>query len=208
MIRSSQNNKAEPGDKMKTRIKTSRLGLFALVAISASSIATTAHARNPKEVSLEIVDDTLVIISKENENDCPWYEQRGNGCIKVKKGEKSEIFFHLKGNTKCNQPYGTEWKLNAVYLGGYNSSTKPGDFGFDATDPAVFDQINADFNIADKSSGRVTTTENSAKKIAINNENQSKYLVWYKLEATCERTDGGQAHVTTTDPRIKNGGTE
>lgn len=195
---------------MKTRFKISKLSLCVLATVSTLSIATTAFARNPKEVSLEIVNDQLVITTKANENDCPFsfFEQRGDGCIKVKKGEKSEIYFHLKSDTKCNLDSGTEWKLNAVYLGGYNSSDKPGTFGFDSEPQDVFDQVNADFNIADRTSGRVTTTDVSARKIAINNNNQSKYHVWYKIEAKCERTDGQPAHLATSDPRIKNGGTD
>ena len=193
---------------MKIQIKFSTLALAAVAALCALSIPATAFAKNPKEVNLEIVNDQLVITSKAGENDCTFFEKRGKGCIKVKKGETSEIYFHLKGDTKCQLEYGTNWELNAVYLGGYNSPDKPGAFGFDTTSTADFDQVNADFSIADKSSGRVNTTDKSAKKIAIKNNNQSKYVVWYQIEATCERTDGNSPYTTTSDPRIKNGGIE
>ena len=193
---------------MRIQNKFSTLALGAVAAVFALSIPATAFAKNPKEVNLEIINDQLVITSKENENDCPFYEKRENGCIKVKKGETSEIYFHLKGDTKCKLEYGTDWKLNAVYLGGYNSPDKPGASGFDTTNAADFDRVNADFSIADKSSGRVNTTDKSARKIAINNNNQSKYVVWYQIEATCERTDGNPPYITTSDPRIKNGGIE
>ena len=193
---------------MRTHIKFSTLVLAVVAAVSALSISANAFAKNPKEVNLEITNDQLVITSKKGDNDCPFYDKRENGCIKLKKGETSEIYFHLKGDTKCNLEYGTDWELNAVYLGGYNSSDKPGASGFDTTDAADYEQVNADFSIADKSSGRVNTTDKSAKKIAINNKNQSEYLVWYQIEATCKRTDGNPPYTTTSDPRIKNGGLE
>jgi len=193
---------------MRTHIKFKTFVFAVVTAVSALSVPATTFAKNPKEVDLEIVNDQLVITSKAGENDCPFYEKRENGCIKVKKGETSEIYFHLKGDTKCQLDYGTNWELNAVYLGGYNSADKPGAFGFDTISTADFDQVDADFSIADKSSGRVNTTDKSAKKIAIKNNNQSKYVVWYKIEATCERTDGNPPYTTTSDPRIKNGGIE
>jgi hypothetical protein len=193
---------------MRIQIKLSTLVLVTVAAVSALSVSANAFAKNPKEVNLEITNDQLVITSKKGDNDCPFYDKRENGCIKLKKGETSEIYFHLKGDTKCNLEYGTDWELNAVYLGGYNSSDKPGAFGFDTTNAADFKQVDADFSIADKSSGRVNTTDKSAKKMAIKNNNQSKYLVWYQIEAICERTDGNPPYITTSDPRIKNGGTE
>lgn len=193
---------------MRTQINFSTLAPTAIAALSALLISANAFAKNPKEVNLEISNDQLVITSKAGDNDCSLLEARDKGCIKVKKGETSELYFHLKGDTKCNLEYGTDWELNAIYLGGYDSPDKPGAFGFDTTDAADYNKVSADFSIADKSSGRVNTIDKSAKKIAINNNNQSKYVVWYKIEATCERSDGKPPYITTSDPRIKNGGTE
>lgn len=172
-------------------------------------IATTASAKNPKEIKLEIVDNELKITSKKTANDCPLFGSGGKGCIKVKKGEKSAIEFHLKSN-KCTLESGTKFELNAVYLGGYNSSKKPdpSKFGFDNTDQADYDKVNKDFNIADRSSGLVTTIEKKENKLSIYNNNQSKYTVWYKVEAICKREDGKTAHVRHSDPRVKNGGAD
>lgn len=192
---------------MRKKSRTIRLSMGLLAIICGLAVATTASAKNPKEVKLTIEEDKLVIITPKDENDCPWYEEREPGCIKIKKNEKSEIYFHLTGDTKCNLEYGTNWELNAVYLGGYNFDDKPADFGFDNTADDDYDKVNKDFNISDRTSGLVTTIDKSAKKLAINDENLNKYLVWYKIEAICKRTDGQPPYITTSDPRAKNGGT-
>ena len=193
---------------MKTVHKTGKLTI-GLIAICGLAIATTATAKNPKDVTLEIVDNELVITSKKTANDCPFLGSGGKGCIKVKKGEKSKIYFQLKSN-KCTLESGTKFELNAVYLGGYNSSRKPDPsaFGFANNSQADYDKVNADFNIADRTSGLVNTIEKKENKIGINNENQSKYTVWYKVEAICKRADGKPAHVRHSDPRVKNGGAD
>ena len=191
---------------MRNKFSTSRLALSVLATFCALVFTTTASAKNPKEVKMTIKDDKLVITTAKGENDCPWYESRDAGCIKVKKNKKSEIYFHLTGDTKCTLESGTDWELNAVYLGGYNSESKPGKFGFETIPDPDYNNVNDDFNIADRKSGLVTTIDKSAKKLAINDENQKEYVVWYKIEAVCKRTDEKPAHITTTDPRVKNGG--
>ena len=193
---------------MRMQFNTSRLAVGVLSMICALAVAMPASAKNPKEVKLEIVKDKLVIKTKPHENDCPWDEPREDGCIKVKKRRKTNIFFHLIGNTKCGLESGTNWTLNAVYLGGFNAEKKPGEFGFASTSETDFKKVNADFDIADRNSGRVTLTEQSENRLAFHDDNQSEYLVWYKIEAICPRTDGGKAHITVADPRIKNGGTQ
>ena len=197
---------------MKIQFRTSRL-ITGVTAICALAIATTASAKSPKEVSLEIVrvngDEQLTITTKPNENDCKWSERRGDGCIRLARNEKSDIYFHLKGDTKCGLESGTDWKLNAVYLGGFNASSKPtGAFGFDSISDTDFDKVNSDFNIVDRTSGLVTYIDKTDKKIAINVNNDYDYDVWYKIEAICERDDGGDAHTTSSDPRVKNGGSD
>jgi hypothetical protein len=135
---------------------------------------------------------------------------RKKGCIKVLKNEQSEIYFHLKGDTKCELESGTSWELDAVYLGGFNSGSKPSTSGFAGASDADFNKVKSDFNIADanRASGMVTTIEKSARKIAIYDNNQYQYDVWYRIEAKCEREDGKKAHTTYSDPRVRNGGTE
>lgn len=190
--------------KIQFRIRTLTTALLMLCALA---ISANALAKNPKEVTFEIANDKLVIKSGKTENDC--LETDSNkGCIKLKEKEKSEIYFHLKGDLKCNLESGTNWKLNAVYLGGFNSMSKPNSdrFGFDNSSDGDFAKVNTDFNITDRTSGMVATIQKSERKITINDENKSKYDVWYKIEAICEREDGGKAHTTTFDPRIKNGG--
>ncbi len=193
---------------MKFELITSRLVVGAFVITCSLPIATTVSANDSKSVNLEIVNDQLVIRTKSHENDCPWNQSRDDGCIKVKKRKKADISFHLIGNTKCGLESGTKWKLNAVYLGGFNAEDKPGKFGFDNTPDPDFNKVHTDFNIADRASGRVTLTAQKDNKMAIYDDNQSEYQVWYKVEAICPRADGGDAHITTTDPRIKNGGTQ
>ena len=78
-----------------------------------------------------------------------------------------------------------------------------GVFSGDFSDPDSYD-----FDIVDRTSGLVTLVEESDKKIAIDNNNKYKYNVWYKIEAVCKRADGGDDHVRSSDPRIKNGGNE
>jgi hypothetical protein len=196
---------------MKIQSRTSRL-IMGVTAVCALAIATTASAKNPKEVELEIVDNKLIMKSKSGDNGC-WFSKKG--CIKFKKNEiKSKINFHLKGDAKCGLESGTDWKLNAVYLGGFDFDDKPTEaegFGFDDTDDADYAKVKSDFNIADRTSGLVTPVpvDQNDKKIAINDNNKYKYNVWYKIEAICEREDGGDAHPPISyDPRIKNGGTE
>ena len=84
---------------------------------------------------------------------------------------------------------------------------KPASFGFGTTPDPDYKKVKSDFNIADRASGRVTLIGGSdKKKLAINDENQYEYVVWYKIEALCQRSDEGDAWVTTTDPRVKNSG--
>jgi len=193
---------------MKTKSIINRF-VTGVSAICVLTIATTASAA--KDVELEMVDDELTIISKPGANGCGLLTRRDKGCIKFKKDEKkSEINFHLKGATKCGLESGTNWELNAVYLGGFDYGEKPekDEFGFDNTDDDNFNKVDYDFDIVDRSSGLVTMDKESDRKIVIDNENKYKYIVWYKIEAVCKRTDGGDDHVRSSDPRIKNGGNE
>ena len=193
---------------MKRQFKASRFALGILAIIGTLVVTSTASAKNPKEVKMSIEDNQLVIKSSKKDNDCTIWKPRGPGCIKVLEGKESEIYFHLIGETKCTLAYGTDWELNAVYLGGYNAASKPkiSEFGFDTTPVLNYNKVNADFNIADKTSGRVTLTEDTATRIGINNKNHSKYVVWYKIEAICKRSDGQAPHITTSDPRVRNDG--
>ena len=202
---------------MKKYFGTSRFASGVLLMIGAFAVASTASADNPKQVQLKInvnaaEEIDLVIETGKHENDCPADQDRLAGCIKVKRNKTSKINFHLIGNTNCTLASGTDWELSAVYMGGYNSDSKPepGEFGFDDIPDTDYDKVNADFNIASKKSGLVTLHPTStAKKMVINDENQHEYVVWYKVEAKCERTDGGPAYFRTTeDPRVRNSGTD
>jgi hypothetical protein len=197
---------------MKIQFKTSRF-ITGVTAVCVLAIATTASAA--KDVELQMVDDQLTIISKPGANGCGVFSSRDKGCIKFKKNEKkSKISFHLKGDTKCGLESGTSWELSAVYLGGFEHNIKPDKdkFGFDNTDETDFNKVDYDFDIADRTSGLVTLVEpedqSADKKIAINNNNKYKYNVWYKIEAICKRQDGDPAHTSSSDPRVRNGGTE
>lgn len=192
---------------MKVQFKTGRLAVSGLTIFCALAFATSASAANPN-VKMTIENDQLVITSKKDDNGCSVWNTRGRepGCIKVKKNEKATIDFLLTGDTKCSLENGTDWELHAVYLGGYDSDSKPAEFGFASTPDADFNKVNADFNVVDRASGLVTTTLKSETKITINDENQSAYTVWYKVEALCKRTDGKPPHTRVTDPRVGNGG--
>ena len=197
---------------MNKQFRTGRLALGVLAMIGALAVASTASAKNPKEIKMTI-DQTnkLVVTTPNGENDCQSIPENEKGCIRVKKGKKSKIYFHLTGDTKCRLDSGTDWELNTVYLGGYNSDTKPdpGEFGFDDIPDTDYDKVNADFDIANRKSGLLTPLSTStAKKLAINDENQHEYVVWYKIEAKCKRSDGRSAHIRTTDPRVRNSGTD
>jgi len=192
---------------MKIQFKTGKLAVSGLWFICAMAFATSATAANPN-VKMTIEGDQLVITSKKDDNGCDSLNTKRpeSGCIKVKKNDKATIDFLLTGDTKCGLENGIVWELNAVYLGGYNFESKPAGFGFDSTPDADFNKVNADFNVIDRSSGLVSTTVKSETKITINDENQSEYTVWYKVEALCQRTDGNPPHTTFTDPRVANGG--
>lgn len=195
---------------MKTQSRTSRVITGAAV-ICALGIATTASAKKPKEVTLEISNNQLIMKTNKGDNDCKATlgEYRKAGCIQLKKNENSEILVHLIGETKCTLESGKNWKLNAIYLGGFNSRSKPtGAYGF--TSNANYNKVNSDFNGVDKASGLVNSAVIRDKKITIDDKNGYKdaYHVWYKIEAVCEREDGKTAHITSYDPRIKNGGNE
>ena len=194
---------------MKIQFKTSRL-ITGVAAVCALAIATTASAKNPKEVELNISDNKLIMDTSSGGNDCDPGSSSEKGCIRLKKNEKSEIYFHLKGDTKCDLESGTVWNLNAVYLGGFDSSSKPpkDGYGFDSTSTADFDKVNSDFSIADRSSGLVVNVDKKDKKITINDKNKYKYDVWYKIEAICGREDGVDPWTTSYDPRVKNEGSE
>ena len=73
---------------MKKQIRISKLGLGVLATICALAVATTASAKNPKEVKMTIVDNKLVITTPKDENDCQAEEPAEKGCIKVKKTKK------------------------------------------------------------------------------------------------------------------------
>ena len=196
---------------MKKQFGTSRFAVGVLVMIGVLAFAPTASAKNPKEVKMTIVNNKLDITTPKDGNDCKPTAENNKGCIKVIKNKKSEIYFHLIGDTKCTLEHGTKWELNAVYLGGYNSATEPDDddFGFDSTSDADYKKVKGDFNIVNRTSGLVTTIEKSEKKLGINDLNQHEYVVWYKIEATCKRSDGNPTPwVTTNDPRARNGGTD
>ncbi|MDH4019477.1 MAG: hypothetical protein OEU84_07740 [Xanthomonadales bacterium] len=193
---------------MKKRFRVSKILPSVLAFIGALTIASTASAKNPKEVKMTINSNKLVITSPKNENDCQSIAENNEGCIKVKKNKKSKIYFQLTGDTKCSLANGTNWELNAVYLGGYDSPSKPGSFGFDSTSDDNWKKVESDFTVTNRTSGEVKTIEKSAKKIGINNENQNAYVVWYKIEAICKRSDGNAPYVTTSDPRVRNDGTD
>ena len=195
---------------MKTQSRTSRF-ITGVTVVCALAIATTAFANKPKTVELEISANKLIMITKKGENGCKaiFGEYRKNGCIQLLNKETSDIHFKLKENTQCTPlDSGTKWELNAVYLGGFNSSSKPpkNGYGFANTLPADFDKVNDDFNGVDKASGLVTSADIKPKKITIHDKNAHKYNVWYKIEAICKREDGGKAHTISYDPRVKNGG--
>lgn len=194
---------------MKQQFGTSKFAVGVLVMIGALMVTSSASAKNPKEVEMEIVNGKLVITTPAGANDCPADEPREKGCIKVKKKNKARMYFELTGDRTCHEEPGNEWELNAVYLGGYNSATKPGtdDFGFDGVSKANYDKVNSDFNV-DRTTGRVDLIKNTKTKLGINNLNQYEYVVWYKIEATCQRLDGGEPHIATSDPRVKNGGNQ
>lgn len=198
---------------MKTQSRISRF-ITGVTIVCALAIATTAFAKKPKAVLVEINDNKLTMITKKDQNDCKriFGEYRKKGCIQLIKNEVSEIHFELKKNTKCTLDSGTKWELNAVYLGGFNSSNNPTNedsYGFEGISDAEFKMVNSDFNGVDRKTGLVTVASGNKKprKITIIDNNVNKYNVWYKIEAICERTDGGKAHTIYYDPRIKNGGT-
>ena len=180
--------------------------LMFFVALLGLTIGSSALA-TPKDIKLEIESDQLVVKSKKRDNGCGIFTTGGIGCIKFKKNEKATISFNLVGDTKCNLDDGQSWVLNAVYLGGYDSANKPVSSGFSSTAQADFDKVNADFGGVDKATGLVTPTYKGDTKITINNDNSSKYVVWYQVEALCTRGEGKPPHKSTTDPRIRNGGT-
>jgi hypothetical protein len=191
---------------MKIQFRTSRF-ITGVTAVCVLAIATTASAKNPKAVELSISGDKLSMDTSKGKNDCQLFTSRNKGCIRLKRNEKSKIEFHLTGEANCTLESGTKWKLNAVYLGGFNSDSKPTE-GFGFTSDANFDKVNKDFNGVNKMSGLVTPVDKRDKKITINDKNENKYNVWYKIEAICEREDGEAAHTTSFDPRVRNGGTE
>lgn len=195
---------------MKIRFNSNGL-IMGVAIVCALAISTTASAKNPKEVELRIIDNKLVMDTNSGENDCDSNSSPNKGCIRLKKNEKSKIHFHLKGDTKCDDlESGTVWKLNAVYLGGFDSSSTPpkDSYGFANTDPANYVKVNEDFEGVNKASGLVTPVYKSDKKMTIKDNNQYKYDVWYKIVALCEREDGGEAWPASYDPRVKNDGTE
>ena len=177
-----------------------------VLATCVLAIAGNASAKNPKEVELRIENDQMVIITKANSNDCSIFSRRDAGCIRLKKYETSDIYFHLRGDTRCGKESGTNWVLDSVLLGGFDSASKPSDFGFETTSQADYNQVNNDFTNVDKKTGRVKSAVVTDRRIKISDKNHTKYDIWYNIVATCKRDDGGAAHTTSSDPRVKNGG--
>jgi hypothetical protein len=126
-----------------------------------------------------------------------------NGCFEVGKGKTARINFTLVGDKKCNKAAGASWELGDVYLGGKGSSSKPSGWG------GLDGLVQADFNVANASSGKLNKESDSNKNsivISDNNASPGGYDIWYKVTAVCVDGSGNSAGTVETDPRIKNGG--
>ena len=196
---------------MRKRPGISKTFTIIIATVCWLGFSLTAQAQNPRNVRMEVNQnqDALEIVTPANANGCPWYQSRGPGCVKAKKNESININMILQGNTKCEREYvdaNTQWKMRAVYLGGFNADDKPASFGFTNTADADYQKVQSDFDVADRASGRINPLVQNDTLIRVKDDNQYKYVVWYKVEAACERNDGQPPYLIYSDPRVKNGG--
>ena len=169
-----------------------------LVAFGFCSIAQAQVKNYPVQIQVNSTETELLV------------EERGicnsnnhNGCIEVPPKKKARIKFTM-GAKNCKQPDGEKWEIGEVYLGGKNSSSKPGPSDWGNLDS----EVEADFNVADVVTGRLNKESGSNKNsTVIFDENLADYDIWYKVTAVCVDRNGKALKKLETDPRIKNGGT-
>lgn len=124
------------------------------------------------------------------------------GCKEARARENLKIKIRLDRSQDCNRSGGFRWKLDAVYLGGFNSPTKPAQMG---QLPA---EVGNDFDV-DLATGKVAPINNaqSYTKFDFRNSNQAAYTVWYRVDAVCVSRMGQQiGDPVSSDPRIINRG--
>jgi hypothetical protein len=123
------------------------------------------------------------------------------GCKEARRNQKLKLKMRLGGDRDCSRAPRAEWRLQAVYLGGFNSADKPTRFG------NLPSQVTEDFDV-DAVSGLVIPQSSGEKKIDFFNQNKSAYTIWYKVTAVCVDREGAQhGEPISSDPRIINRGT-
>jgi hypothetical protein len=176
--------------------------LVLLMAIGVYSMAHAQRVNHPVELRL---DPSAGILEATTRGKC----QTNNhpGCIEVDTGTQARINFSFVGNRNCDLEDNSSWQAGEVYLGGKGSGDKPESWGGFEDDA----EVQADFNLADASTGRLVKEAGSNQNsIVILNDNTSVngYDIWYTVTAVCVDESGNVLDEIRMDPRIKNGGTQ
>ena len=145
--------------------------------------------------------ELVIKTAKGDAGDCQ-SSNRKKGCIRANKFDQIKVSFLLAGDTKCSETDGEKWKLKDVTLA-KDASSKPTTWGgFTAGG-----DVDKDLNFKNPGTGVLNTVgTNSDRQITIENRNQSKFVVWYKVAAVCVDSSGATLKTITTDPRMENGG--
>ena len=179
--------------------KTTLLRVLTGLALMGMFSAAQAQTDNVNvQLTLNSSQTELDITTRGNCSD-----NNQNGCVEVGKNRKARSNFSFTGGRKCDQQEGARWNLDEVYLGGKNSTSKPRSWG------NLDSEVQADFNVADASSGLLNKEGGSNdQSIIIFDQNNYAYDIWSLVTAVCVAENGSRLAVIESDPRIKNGGAD
>jgi hypothetical protein len=173
-------------------------GLSRLVLLALFLLAAGPAQAQPRDTTTEmVVNSTGTALDISTGSECGNSQK---GCKEAKPGQQLKLKMRLEGDRDCKRSGGARWMLDAVYLGGFNSETKPGQRG---NLPAL---VAEDFDV-DLATGRVNPQSSSGKKIDFRNDNNNAYSLWYEVTAVCVSRRGQTiGEPISTDPLIRNRG--
>ena len=197
--------------KKQSRKTSSVVGIIVTFTVVWFCATVSADTHYFVQMKANPAGDKLVILTNKRAAGCP----AGNfnkGCVTAVKKEGLQITFLLAGKSSCEHDDDSgNWKMKRVYLGGYDSASKPAAFGFGSATEDEWDQVDGDFDVADKATGLLNLMANPNDRTIVisdaNNFSKFGYDVWYQVQADCVDDDDKVLKIFSTDPRIRNGGT-
>ena len=163
--------------------------------------APAAVAKTEKTIKMTFdIEGGALTLKKGGTNTTPsnCAKKDHDGCYDIPKNYYGAFELILKkGDNTCGDD--DDWKFHSVVLGGESDVSNPSD------KPAAWGNISADaaedFG-ADETTGEVTLTHSSKKKVTYRSENDHSFSIWYKVSV--EKCGDGQ--ILEYDPRVDNRG--